>query len=84
MTTVRLGAMTTSKRPKFWTKKEDGIINALFNIVSTEKLSVLMNVSVSSIVQRKKYLENFKNGQSKPRITANNQSKVLQKKATIF
>jgi len=58
--------MTIFKRPRYWTKKDDDIINALFNIVSTEKLSVLMNVSVSSIVQRKKYLENInKNGQFK-------------------
>jgi len=51
--------MTISNRPRYWTKKDDDIINALFNIVSTEKLSVFMGISVETIVKRKKYLDNL-------------------------
>ena len=58
--------MTRINRPRYWTAKEDGIIETLFNIVSTEKLSVLMGISTASIVSRKKYLDNInKNGQFK-------------------
>ena len=58
--------VSTFNRPRYWSKKEDFIVTALFSIVSTEKLSVLMGISTASIVSRKKYLENInKNGQFK-------------------
>ena len=46
------------KRPRYWTTKEDLIISQLFDWVSTEKLSILMQISVDSIVDRKQYLDN--------------------------
>jgi predicted AAA+ superfamily ATPase len=48
-------------RPHYWTQKQDLIISELFDFVSTEKLSILMQVKTQSIVERKQYLENIKN-----------------------
>lgn len=45
------------KTPPFrFTPKQDDIILKLFNVVSTEKLSILMNVSIKLIVIRYKQL----------------------------
>jgi len=48
------------KRPHYWTAKEDKVITQLFNLVSTEKLSGLLQVSVADIVKRYQYLKNGK------------------------
>ncbi len=52
--------MTTFKRPIYWDAKKDNIIRILFDIVSTEKLSVLLQISTTAIVKRKKYLDKYK------------------------
>lgn len=44
------------KRPYYFTPKDDRIILELFNICSTEKLSVLLNVGTQNIINRYRYL----------------------------
>ena len=42
--------------------KQDRIIVALFNLVSTEKLSILMRIDKKHIIKRYAYLQEVQNG----------------------
>lgn len=44
------------KRPHYFTPNEDTAIRELFPIVSTEKLSILMNLKQETIIKRFHYL----------------------------
>ena len=44
------------KRPYYFTPKEDQVILELFNICSTEKLSILLRISTKNIINRYRYL----------------------------
>lgn len=52
------------KRPYYFTPKEDQVILELFNICSTEKLSVLLNVGTQNIINRYRYLTHKKGGKN--------------------
>lgn len=49
--------MSKVKRPHYFTLNEDTAILSLFSIVSTEKLSILMNLSSQKIINRYQYLQ---------------------------
>lgn len=48
--------MKKLKRPYYFSPKEDRLILELFNICSTEKLSILLKISTQNIINRYRYL----------------------------
>lgn len=52
------------KRPYYFTPKEDRLILELFNICSTEKLSILLRISTKNIINRYRYLTTQKRGKN--------------------
>lgn len=52
--------MSKLKRPHYFTANEDKAIINLFPFVSTEKLSILMNISTQKIVARFQHLNQRK------------------------
>ncbi|BAQ65575.1 hypothetical protein [Geminocystis sp. NIES-3709] len=56
--------MTKLNRPHYFTPKEDLIIDNLFDWMSTQKLSILMQIKSESIVARQQYLTDERNKSS--------------------
>jgi hypothetical protein len=48
-------------KPHYFDDQKDLVIDNLFDVCSTEKLSILMGISVKNIIKRQKYLHEQRN-----------------------